>query len=80
MKSKRLDKAACQTWSGFRMAEAENVRLAVLATNKDVLWNTNWIQKAKILPTKTAVKAVKIATGWRLRRCLATVKYIKRSS
>lgn len=78
MKSKRLDENAKRTWSNFRMAEAENLRLAVIAVNKDALWNTEWIEKAKILPMIPAIKAVRIATGWNLRRCLSTVRYLKR--
>lgn len=79
MKCKRLDNNAHRLWSSFRMAEAEDLRLAVIAINKEALWNTNWKEKSKKLPMIPAVKAVRIATGWRLRRCLATVRYLKRN-
>lgn len=78
MKCKRLNNNAERTWSNFRMAEAESNHLAAMSANKEALWNTNWKEKAKILPIIPAIKAVRITTGWNLRRCLATVKYIKR--
>lgn len=78
MKCKRLNNNAERTWSSFRMAEAESNRRAAMSANKEALWNTNWKEKSKKLPMIPAIKAIRIATGWRLRRCLATARYIKR--
>jgi hypothetical protein len=65
-------------WVIMRFNDAFLLAQAVIAANDIARWRAGWREQAKSLPVIKAVKAVRVATGWSLRRCLATVKYLNR--
>lgn len=67
-------------WVVARMNDSFLLSQSVIHANDIARWQSDWRSKAKHLPAIEAVKAVRVATGWPLRRCLATVKFIKKNN